>query len=80
PEDAKRYGTLKAQLKAARQESLDFFSRVQTGQADIGEASPKDLYLHWTRATGMLPEDVQKMPQHIADIQSGLETGNPGLQ
>ena len=28
----------------------------------------------------MLPEDVQKMPQHIADIQSGLETGNPGLQ
>lgn len=80
PEDAKRYGTLKAQLKAARQESLDFFSRVQTGQADIGDASPKDLHLHWTRATGMLPEDVQKMPQHIADIQSGLETGNPGLQ
>lgn len=80
PEDAKRYGTLRAQLKAARQESLDFFSRVQTGQTDIGEATPKDLYLHWTRATGMLPEDVQKMPQHIADIQSGLETGNPGLQ
>ena len=80
PEDAKRYGTLKAQLKAARQESLDFFSRVQTGQADIGEASPKDLYLHWTRATGMLPEDIQKMPAHIADIQSGLETGNTGLQ
>lgn len=80
PEDAKRYGTLRAQLKAARQESLDFFSRVQTGQTDISEATPKDLYLHWTRATGMLPEDVQKMPQHIADIQSGLETGNPGLQ
>lgn len=80
PEDAKRYGTLKAQLKAERQESLDFFSRVETEQTDIGEATPKDLYLHWTRATGMLPEDVQKMPQHIADIQSGLETGNPGLQ
>lgn len=80
PEDAKRYGTLRAQLKAERQESLDFFSYVQTNQTDIGEATPKDLYLHWTRATGMLPEDVQKMPQHIADIQSGLETGNPGLQ
>lgn len=80
PEDAKRYGTLRAQLKAERQESLDFFSRVETEQTDIGEATPKDLYLHWTRATGMLPEDVQKMPQHIADIQSGLETGNPGLQ
>lgn len=80
PEDAKRYGTLRAQVKAARQESLDFFSRVETEQTDIGEATPKDLYLHWTRATGMLPEDVQKMPQHIADIQSGLETGNPGLQ
>lgn len=79
PEDAKRYGTLKAQLKAERQESLDFFSRVETEQTDIGEATPKDLHLHWTRATGMLPEDVQKMPQHIADIQSGLETGNPGL-
>lgn len=76
PEDAKRW----AQLKAERQESLDFFSRVETEQTDIGEATPKDLYLHWTRATGMLPEDVQKMPQHIADIQSGLETGNPGLQ
>lgn len=80
PEDAKRYGTLKAQLKAARQESLDFFSRVQTGQIDIDEATPEDLYLHITRATGMLPEDIQKMPQHIADIQSGLEAGNPGLQ
>ena len=80
PEDAKRYGTLRAQLKAERQESLDFFSRVETEQTDIGEATPKDLYLHWTRATGMLPEDVQKMPQHIADIQSGLETGNLGLQ
>lgn len=80
PEDAKRYGTLRAQLKAERQESLDFFSRVETEQTDIGEATPKDLYLHWTRATGMLPEDVQKMPQHIADIQSGLETGNIGLQ
>lgn len=80
PEDAKRYGTLKAQLKAERQESLDFFSRVETEQTDIGEATPKDLHLHWTRATGMLPEDVQKMPQHIADIQSGLETGNTGLQ
>jgi len=80
PEDAKRHGTLRAQVGAARQESLDFFSRVETEQTDIGEATSKDLYLHWTRATGMLPEDVQKMPQHIADIQSGLETGNPGLQ
>lgn len=80
PEDAQRYGTLKAQLKAARQESLNFFSRVQTGQQSLDDASPKDLYLHITRATGMLPEDIQKMPAHIADIQSGLETGNTGLQ
>lgn len=80
PEDAKWYGTLRAQLKAARQESLDFFSRVQTGQQSLDEAPPKDLYLHTTRATGMLPEDIQKMPAHIADIQSGLETGNLGLQ
>ena len=39
PEDAKRYGELQAQLRAARQESINFFTRVQGGQMSLDDAT-----------------------------------------
>lgn len=80
PEDAKRYGELQAQLRAARQESINFFTRVQGGQMSLNDAPPKDLYLHLVRATGMTPQEMAQMPQHIKDIQDGLQYRNDDLQ
>ncbi len=80
PEDAKRYGELQAQLRAARQESINFFTRVQGRQMSLDDAPPKDLYLHWVRATGMTLQEMAQMPQHIKDIQDGLQYRNDDLQ
>lgn len=80
PEDAKRHGELQAQLRAARQESINFFTRVQGGQMSLNDAPPKDLYLHLVRATGMTPQEMAQMPQHIKDIQDGLQYRNDDLQ
>lgn len=80
PEDGKRYGKLQAQLRAARQESINFFTRVQGGQMSLNDAPPKDLYLHLVRATGMTPQEMAQMPQHIKDIQDGLQYRNDDLQ
>ena len=80
PEDAKRHGELQAQLRAARQESINFFTRVQGGQMSLDDAPPKDLYLHLVRATGMTPQEMAQMPQHIKDIQDGLQYRNDDLQ
>ena len=78
-EAAEEYGRNSKRLAAARQKALDFFSRAQSGQFDPLDAEPGELYMNLTAATGMLPEDLAQMPQHIADIQAGLETGNQGL-
>lgn len=80
PEDGKRYGKLQAQLRAARQESINFFTRVQGRQMSLDDAPPKDLYLHWIRATGMTLQEMAQMPQHIKDIQDGLQYRNDDLQ
>ena len=80
PEDAKRYGKLQAQLRAARQESINLFTRVQGGQMSLDDVPPKDLYLHWVRATGMTLQEMAQMPQHIKDIQDGLQYRNDDLQ
>ena len=80
PEDAKRWGKLQAQLRAARQESINLFTRVQGRQISLDDAPPKDLYLHWIRATGMTLQEMAQMPQHIKDIQDGLQYRNDDLQ
>ena len=80
PEDEKRYGELQAQLRAARQESINFFTRVQGRQMSLDDAPPKDLHLHWVRATGMTLQEMAQMPQHIKDIQDGLQYRNDDLQ
>ena len=80
PEDEKRYGESQAQLRAARQESINFFTRVQGRQMSLDDAPPKDLYLHWVRATGMTLQEMAQMPQHIKDIQDGLQYRNDDLQ
>lgn len=80
PEDAKRYGKLQAQLRAARQESINLFTRVQGFQISLDDVPPKDLYLHWVRATGMTLQEMAQMPQHIKDIQDGLQYRNDDLQ
>ena len=80
PEDAKRYGELQAQLRAERQESINFFTRVQGRQMSLNDVPPKDLYLHWIRATGMTLQEMAQMPQHIKDIQDGLQYRNDDLQ
>ena len=80
PEAAKRYGELQAQLRAARQESINLFTRVQGFQISLDDVPPKDLYLHWIRATGMTLQEMAQMPQHIKDIQDGLQYRNDDLQ
>lgn len=80
PEDAKRWGKLQAQLRAARQESINLFTRVQGFQISLDDVPPKDLYLHWIRATGMTLQEMAQMPQHIKDIQDGLQYRNDDLQ
>lgn len=80
PEDAKRYGELQAQLRAARQESINFLTRVQAGRQSLDDATPKDLLLHLVRATGMTPQDLAQMPQHVSDITDGLKYGNVDMQ
>ena len=80
PEDAKRYGKLQAQLRAARQESINLFTRVQGSQMSLDDVPPTDLYLHLVRATGMTLQEIAQMPQHIKDIQDGLQYRNDDLQ
>jgi len=79
PGDAATYGRNQAALARIRQDSLNFFSRVQAGTEDINSVSPGDLYMNFTAATGMKPEELAEMPKHINDIQAGLQTGNQGL-
>lgn len=79
PGDAAEYGQNQAALQRIRQDALNFFSRVQAGTEDINKASPGDLYMNFTAATGMKPEELAEMPKHINDIQAGLQTGNQGL-
>lgn len=79
PGDAEEYGRNQAALARIRQDALNFFSRVQAGTEDINKASPGDLYMNFTAATGMKPEELAEMPKHINDIQAGLQTGNQGL-
>ena len=80
PEDAKRHGKLQAQLRAARQESINLFTRVQGSQMSLDDVPPKDLHLHLVRATGMTLQEIAQMPQHIKDIQDGLQYRNDDLQ
>ena len=80
PEDAKRYGELQAQLRAARQESINFLTRVQAGRQSLDDVTPKDLVLHLVRAMGMTLQDLAQMPQHISDITDGLKYGNVDMQ
>lgn len=80
PEDAKRYGELQAQLRAARQESINFLTRVQAGRQSLDDATPKDLVLHLVRAMGMTLQDLAQMPQHVSDITDGLKYGNVDMQ
>ncbi len=80
PEDAKRYGELNAQLRAARQESINFLTRVQAGRQSLDDVTPKDLVLHLVRAMGMTLQDLAQMPQHVSDITDGLKYGNVDMQ
>lgn len=79
PGDAAEYGRNQAALARIRQDSLNFFSRVQAGTEDMDKVSPGDLYMNFTAATGMKPEELAEMPKYINDIQAGLQTGNQGL-
>lgn len=79
PGDAEEYGRNQAALQRIRQDALNFFSRVQAGTEDINKVPPGDLYMNFTAATGMKPEELAEMPKHINDIQAGLQTGNQGL-
>ncbi len=79
PGDAEEYGQNQAALRRIRQDALNFFSRVSSGSEDFDKAPPGDLYMNFTAATGMEPEELAKMPKYIDDIQAGLQTGNQGL-
>lgn len=81
PSLAEEYGLNSEQMARIRQDALNFFSRVQTGQIDPLDKNvkPGELYLNMTAATGMEPGELKAVPQHIADVQAGLETGNQGL-
>lgn len=79
PGAAAEYGQNQAALAKIRQEALNFFSRTQTGQVDPLSVPPGELYMNMTAATGMLPEELAQMPNHVKDIEAGMQTGNEGL-
>lgn len=79
PGDAEEYGQNQAALRRIRQDALNFFSRVSAGTASIDDVSPGDLYMNFTAATGMTPEELKGMTKHIDDVQAGLKNGNEGL-
>lgn len=79
PELVEEYGRNAEALGRVRQESLNYFSRLQTGQTDLNSTSPGDLYMHFTAATGMRPEELPKVQGFVNDVQAGMETGNQGL-
>lgn len=79
PELAEEYGRNAETLGRIRQESLNYFSRLQTGQTDLNSTKADELYMHFTAATGMRPEELPKVQGYVNDVQAGLETGNKGL-
>ena len=40
----------------------------------LDDAPPKDLYLHWVRATGMTLQEMAQMPQHIRTSKTDCST------
>lgn len=58
---------------------MNWASRLQTGQTNLEDTSPRDLYMNVTALTGRKPEELPAMRQNIEDVQAGLETGNKGL-
>jgi hypothetical protein len=58
---------------------MNWASRLKTGQANLEDTDPKDLYMNVTALTGRKPEELPQMRQNIEDVQAGLETGNKGL-
>ena len=82
PADAEAYGQNAEALKRIRTQALNYWSQAQTGNADPvadAAANPDQVRLNLTAATGMLPEQIAGMPQHIQKIQAGLESGNTAL-
>lgn len=79
PALAQEYGQNAETLTGLRQKAMDFFSRAQTGQLDPLASPPAELYTHLVAATGRSLPELRQVPQHVADVQAGLETGNDGL-
>jgi hypothetical protein len=76
---AKEYGQNAEMLAKIRQQSLDFFSRAQTGQVDPLSVPPAELYTNLVAATGMPLAELKNVPKYTADVEAGLQTGNQGL-
>jgi len=79
PSAVKEYSEIQTKLGNLRQNSLNYWSRVQTGQVDPTQTPSKELYMNLVAATGMKPEELQQVPQYTADLQAGMESGNQGL-
>lgn len=73
------YAQVSARLAALRQQALDDASRLATGQLNLDQMTPAQMYRTVTLGTGMTTQDLQAMPKHSADLQAGLETKNNGL-
>jgi hypothetical protein len=73
------YGQVSARLAALRQQALDDASRLASGQVSLDSMAPAQLFRTVTLGSGMAPKDLQAMPQHAADLQAGMSTGNNGL-
>lgn len=76
---ANEYGQNAETLAKIRQQSLDFFSRAQSGQLDPLAAPPAELYTNLVAATGMSLPELKNVPKYSDDVQAGLKTGNQGL-
>lgn len=76
---AQEYGQNANELARIRQRSLDFFSRAQSGQVDPLKVPPEEFYTNLVAATGMPLDELKQVPKHIADVQAGMQTNNPGL-
>lgn len=70
---------LRPALAAERQQHLDTFARIQSGEIDPATLPGADLYRGLSLATGRTPEQIMDSVQGAQQVQQGFEAKNQGM-
>jgi len=73
------FGRVEQSLSQLRQQGLDDFSRLATGQMGLKDFTPERLYTSLATATNMKPEELPAVAAGAKDVEAGLQTSNQGL-